>query len=909
MVVRGALLSLSALLLLGAHAQREQQQQPRYIIELEKGSTFLKHLNDARVHYQYDSDLFYGASVEFASPARARAALARHEVVNSWSVMTHQHPAFSTDDESTDRPQAFDKSSFDASALGVFANYTNHDGNDGTSVRVGIIDSGVDYRHPALGGCFGDGCKIAYGYDLVGSDYPASVTPDDDPLDDCPVNAVGATGHGTFVSGIIAADDKSLNWTGVAPGVKLGMWRVFGCNSQSSTSDVFMKAMEMAYKADMDIINISLGTNGGWAEDALSVLADRLVAKGVHVVVAVGNIGTSGIMLTAAPATAHNVISVGSQFGDHVPGFGLNLYANNDSDYYDLAYRTATSKPLQVNRTRLVASSRSFNASSDGCQPYDSPLHGAVLVHDGGCSLHAKALYASRANASALIIYTDTTGTATTKTADASLPIAFVNHGDGKILFDALNTTATVELTTSLRALKRTDGEAGWVAGFTSLGPTNELELKPEIIAPGSNLFSTLPLRQGGYGLMSGTSMSSPYVAGTVARMLTGGREVEPAVVKDSLMNFAKPNKAPVATTASTGDSPLRQGAGVINYERALAQPFRISPAKLSFNDTEHINATQTLTIYNNGETDLKMHLVHGPALTVTDYASKDDTPLEPIRFAKSTSETAKVAFDDADVTVPAGSSVKVQVHVTPPSGLPDHAIYGGYIGFETRSMAASVPYIGMVGSMADLAILDRSNKYDPYPFPSIGYPNGTIVQGEGYFAINDSTEAYPVVLARLLTGTPLLELQVLDQHQKVLGVVPYDLAGETTREWLPRNTRSATSSSKIFDNWSWSGEYTTADGKENWVEPGLYYLRMRALHVFGDRSNDDDWDTWTSPKLHMARSSRYFSNSANTTAIPTKLSPSAAATSGDAEDIVASPPPSGMDGFSVSVGPKVTSV
>lgn len=491
------------------------------------------------------------------------------------------------------------------------------------------------------------------------------------------------------------------------------------------------------------------------------------------------------------------------------------------------------------------------------------------------------------------------------------MPVAFVNHDDGKILFDAChNTTAVVELTTSLRALKRTDGEAGWVAGFTSLGPTNELELKPEIIAPGSNLFSTLPLRQGGYGLMSGTSMSSPFVAGTVARMLTGGLDVDPAVVKESLMNFAKPNKAPVATTASTGDSPLRQGAGVLNYERALAAPFRISPAKLSFNDTEHLNATQTLTIHNNGQSDLKVHLVHGPALTVTDYAAKDDTPLEPIRFAKS-SGAAKIAFANADVTVPAEGSVEVQVHVTPPSGLPDHAIYGGYIGFETRSMAASVPYIGMVGSMADLAILDRSNEHNPYPFPSIGYPNGTIVQDEGYFAINDSTEAYPVILARLLTGTPLLELQVLDQHQKVLGVVPYDLASETTREWLPRNTRSTTSSSKIFDNWSWTGVYMTEDGTEDWVEPGLYYLRVRALRVFGDRANDDDWDTWTSPKLNMARSSRYFSNSENnnTTATPTELSPSAAATSGDAQDIVASPPPSGMDGFSVSVGPKVTSV
>lgn len=51
---------------------------------------------------------------------------------------------------------------------------------------------GVDYRHPALGGCFGTGCRIAYGYDLVGDDYngsPDSIKEDDDPLDNCPAGA------------------------------------------------------------------------------------------------------------------------------------------------------------------------------------------------------------------------------------------------------------------------------------------------------------------------------------------------------------------------------------------------------------------------------------------------------------------------------------------------------------------------------------------------------------------------------------------------------------------------------------------------------------------------------------------------------------------------------------------------
>lgn len=58
------------------------------------------------------------------------------------------------------------------------------------------IDTGIDYYHPALGGCFGEGCLVAYGFDLVGDDYDGSNTPvpDPDPLDTC-------EGHGTHVAG------------------------------------------------------------------------------------------------------------------------------------------------------------------------------------------------------------------------------------------------------------------------------------------------------------------------------------------------------------------------------------------------------------------------------------------------------------------------------------------------------------------------------------------------------------------------------------------------------------------------------------------------------------------------------------------------------------------------------------
>lgn len=68
-------------------------------------------------------------------------------------------------------------------------------GYTGKGVKVAVIDTGVDYNHPALGGCFGEGCLVSYGYDLVGDAYTGLNTPipDDDPLD--------CLGHGTHVSG------------------------------------------------------------------------------------------------------------------------------------------------------------------------------------------------------------------------------------------------------------------------------------------------------------------------------------------------------------------------------------------------------------------------------------------------------------------------------------------------------------------------------------------------------------------------------------------------------------------------------------------------------------------------------------------------------------------------------------
>ncbi len=172
----------------------------------------------------------------------------------------------------------------------------------GVGIVVAVIDTGIDYMHPDLGGGFGPSYKVIGGYDFVNNDA--------DPMDD--------NGHGTHVAGTIAADGTV---PGVAPDAKLLAYKALGASGSGSMSDV-IEAIDAAMDPDgdgstsdhADIISMSLGGAGG-TDDPVCQAVERAVDAGVVVVVAAGNEGPS-LGTVATPGLAPSAITVGAVDGD-----------------------------------------------------------------------------------------------------------------------------------------------------------------------------------------------------------------------------------------------------------------------------------------------------------------------------------------------------------------------------------------------------------------------------------------------------------------------------------------------------------------------------------------------------------------------------------------------------------------
>ncbi|CAO3633390.1 unnamed protein product [Cunninghamella echinulata] len=523
---------------------------------------------------------------------------------------------------------------------------------DGKNIFVCLLDSGVDYTHPALGGGFGPQFKIKYGANLVDpkeDDEAVGHHRDkNDPFDPCPDN-----GHGTHVSGIIAGVDHKMKFYGVAPGVQLGMWRVFGCK-RGTSEDTIIQGLNLAQKAGCDIVNLSLGFQNAWSEDVMAVVAERMSQQGVIVVAVSGNQANDGVFLQNTPGTAKSVVSVASINNAKMPSkvLSFNIFPNQNFIYQpSTTTENFPNGPLQV-----LYDLQNQEKASLGCQKndYDQVQKGSILlIRRGQCTFDIKSQLAREKGAIGILLYDDQEikdhddlfiiQTTSKEKDKAPFPMASIHYKVAKPLIDYKsknNNSNMIQVKAEKDLVSKDISSALQVSSFTSAGPTYELELKPNIAGIGGQVFSTIPLHQSnndnnsgfpkGWGLKSGTSMASPHISGVLALVLQSFRErtnqkVTSQFIIEHLQNHAKVVMS--NTTFNMPDHPILQGAGLAQPFDTIMDPIHVSPSQISFNDTASFTQykTHTLQVSNFDQNKpIKLQIKHLPSLAVYPYGQPD---------------------------------------------------------------------------------------------------------------------------------------------------------------------------------------------------------------------------------------------------------------------------------------------
>ena len=414
--------------------------------------------------------------------------------------------------------------------------------------------------------------------------------------------------HGSHVAGIAVANKyinydgeyktEKLGVVGVAPDAQLFVMRVFGYGGGAYTDD-YMAAIEDAILLGADSINLSLGSSNAGESAAsaayINEIFDRLVNSDTVVSISAGNSGswadysTYGANLTTdvaldtvgSPGSYTNAFTVASAVNTSLTGYAvkfgdvLTSYINGSS---------APNAPMT-----------SLDTNGNGTE-YDYvliPAYGEeedfanvdvkgkiVLVSRGSISFYVKHINAANAGAAGLFVYNNTSGTITMNLSgsNATIPAASITLAAAQSIvenseYDETNGTYTGKVTVlSDKVVDYNVPDAFQMSNFSSWGVPGDLALKPEITAPGGNIYSTTD--DGTYDVYSGTSMAAPSVAGLSALVIQYIEENNLAektglskrtLTQSLLMSTATPLVQPDGLLYS----PRKQGAGLANASAA----------------------------------------------------------------------------------------------------------------------------------------------------------------------------------------------------------------------------------------------------------------------------------------------------------------------------------------------------
>lgn len=434
---------------------------------------------------------------------------------------------------------------------------------EGQGIKIGVIDTGIDYNHPNLYG-YGPSGKVVGGYNFV--------TPDQKPLD--------TNGHGTEVAGIISADG---NFSGIAPKSKLYAYKV-SSTGEAVSSDYIVRAINQAMHDGVKVINISLGINK--TNDNIDDAIDEAVRQGIVVVVAAGNNGPENDTI-GSPGLDANAITVGATYNNLTSSLAATFESGNKQ--YQVYPMIGSKMLLGLTQGKIV-----YGGYGRLQDLQNIHVKNSILLEERGSNLEGQKVYfaekeknAADLGARALVVFNNDSGifvgelVEPNKTSSYAprIPVISMSREDGMELKSVL----TEDTVGTLDIFFHPD----FVAPFSSEGPVSPFYIKPDLVAPGVFINSTT--LGGKYNLTSGTSFAAPHVAGAAALVLQKHPNLSPDDVKSILVTTADP-----VTDAYGKIFPISvAGSGRLNITRALESNLIASPHGLIF-DLSFDNMSQT---------------------------------------------------------------------------------------------------------------------------------------------------------------------------------------------------------------------------------------------------------------------------------------------------------------------------
>lgn len=483
------------------------------------------------------------------------------------------------------------------------------------------------------------------------------------------------------------------------------------------------------------------------------------------------------------------------------------------------------------------------NVADDGCSPFPGNTPDLskyiVLIRRGTCTFVEKAKNAAAKGAKYIILYNNAPGSIGISVTDVKeiLGSGMVSPKVAETWIKALSSgqAVTLHMVDPNKAKKtievvKNEATGGAVSGFSSWGPTMEMNFKPQFGAPGGNILSTLPRSFGGYGLASGTSMSTPMAAAVIALLGQARRTLNVTLIRNLLSANAKPQLYNQGNKFYNFLAPVaQQASGMIQaYDAAYATTL-LEPSGLAFNDTENLKRELSFIVSNTGKKVVEYRLSNVPAASI--YVLGKDSIYPSQSPNEVVAASAELRFSSKDIIIQAGCSAVVRVSPVPPQDVDVKrlALWSGYIAVNgSDGSAMSLPYEGLAGSLRKATTLASDgawvvNSTDKTQTP---VPAKTVfsLPKPGTARVEDGI---PLIIAKLALGSSTVTWDLVS----ATGSPPQELG---PLEGSPHKWETRGKSGLYMDGQLKNGSYVAA---------GNYKVVIKALRIAGNEANTKDWD------------------------------------------------------------------